>query len=91
MDTAEHMFSKCKELQRQLEPSTAESMADMLFEIGDEFTHKRNFEVAVKWLERAHDVIGEQAIEKLSPDAGELRLTIMQRLGWYFEEISYKN
>ena len=37
--------------------------------------------MAVRWLERAHDVLGSHELERFSMDAGQLRLTIMQSLG----------
>ncbi|KAF2199170.1 SPO22-domain-containing protein [Delitschia confertaspora ATCC 74209] len=80
MDTAEHMFSKIKQLHKKLEPSAAESLADLLYEMGKDFLKKGSYELAIRWLERAYDVLGEQHIEKLSPDAGELKLSIIQGL-----------
>jgi hypothetical protein len=81
MDTAEHMFAKCKELYRALTPSSAESLADLLYEIGKDSLTKRNYEGAIRWLERAHDVLGDQDMELLSPESGELRLSTMHSLG----------
>lgn len=80
MDTAEHMFAKCQQLSRVLTPVLAENLADLLYEIGKGILKKRNYELAVRWLERAHDVLGEQDLEMLSSEAGELRLSIMQSL-----------
>ncbi|KAF2463463.1 SPO22-domain-containing protein [Lindgomyces ingoldianus] len=80
MDTAEHMFSKTKQRNFALEPTTAESLADLLCEIGRDLLGRRNYELAVRWLERAHDMLGEQDLEILSSEAGELRLSIMQSL-----------
>lgn len=84
MDTAEHMFSKSKQINWALTPSAAENLADLLYEMGKDLLEKRNYELAVRWLERAYDVIGEQELEMLSPEAGELRLSIMQGIGSYF-------
>jgi hypothetical protein len=81
MDMAEHMFSKCKQLITALTPTTAESLADLMFEIGKDNLTKRNYETAVRWLERAHDLLGEQDLELLSPEAGELRLSTMHNTG----------
>jgi hypothetical protein len=83
MDTAEHMFAKCKQLTCALTPSTAESLADLLYEIGKDLLGKRNYELGIRWLERAHDMLGEQDLEVLSAEAGELRLSIMQSIGMY--------
>src|SRR5262245_57267664 len=82
MDTAEHMFTKCSQLKCGLTASTAESVADLLYEMGKGLSDKRNYELAVRWLERAHDVLEEQKLEMLSVEAGELRLSIMLSLGF---------
>jgi hypothetical protein len=81
MDMAEHMFSKCKQLITALMPTTAESLADLLYEVGKDCLTKRNYETAVRWLERAYDVLAEQDLELLSPEAGELRLSTMHSIG----------
>ncbi|KAF1940662.1 SPO22-domain-containing protein [Clathrospora elynae] len=80
MDTAEHMFAKCKQLTAALTPTTAENLADLLYEIGKGALTKRNYEVAARWLERAYDVLGEQDLGMLSPEVGELRLSTMQSI-----------
>jgi tetratricopeptide (TPR) repeat protein len=87
MDTAEHMFTKCKQLTRSVTPSTAESLADLLYEMGKALLEKRNYELAVRWLERAYDVLSDQNIEMLSSEAGELRLSIMLSMGLYHSYI----
>jgi TPR repeat protein len=81
MDTAEHMFAKSKQLSSEMNSSTAESLADLMYEMGRDMLRKRHYELAVRWLERAYDVLGEQDIEVLGPEAGELRLGIMQTIG----------
>jgi len=81
MDMAEHMFAKCKQIGGALAPDTAEDMADLSYEIGKQALTKRNYEAAVKWLERACDILGEQDLAMLSPEASELRLCIFQGLG----------
>ena len=81
MDMAEHMFSKCKQLMTALTSATAETLADLLYEIGKGALEKRNYEAASRWLERAYDVLGEQDLEMLSPEVGELRLSTMQSIG----------
>ena len=74
------MFSKCVIFGNQLDPATVESISDLLYEIGKDLLHQKQYELAVKWLERSHDVLGEQELEKLSADAGELKLSILQSL-----------
>jgi hypothetical protein len=81
MDTAEHMFTKCKQLTSALTPSTAETLADLLYEIGKDALTKRNYEVAARWLERAYDTLGEQDPDSLRPEVSELRLSAMQSIG----------
>jgi hypothetical protein len=81
MDTAEHMFAKCKKLTNALTPNSAEPLADLLFEIGKDSLTKRNYETAIRWLERAYDTLGELDMEMLSPEASELRLSTMHSIG----------
>lgn len=75
---AEHLYTKVSLTEQQLDPSTAESLADLLFEMGRELLGKRQFELAVKWLERAFHVLSSQELDKLSIDASELRTSIIQ-------------
>lgn len=81
MDMAEHMFTKCKQLATTFTPATAEKLADLFYEIGKDALTKRDYDVAVRWLERAHDELGEQDLDMLSPEIGELRLSTMQSIG----------
>lgn len=81
MDSAEHMFGKMRKLPGTLRHSTAESVADLLYEMGKDQLGKREYELAIRWLERAFDVLGEQDLEVLSSEAGELRQSIMQSIG----------
>lgn len=80
-DVAEHMFAKCKQLDYTPAPREAEDTADLLYEIGKQALIKRDYEVSVKWLERACNMLGEQDLGMLSSEAGELRLCMMQALG----------
>jgi hypothetical protein len=75
------MFARCKQLIGALTPDTAENLADLFYEIGKQALTTRNYEVAVSWLERAFNMLGEQDFGMLDPEAGELRLSIMQSLG----------
>jgi hypothetical protein len=83
MDTAEHMFIKCKQLTGDLTPSAAETLADLFYEIGKDSLNKQNCEAAITWLERAYDTLGEQGADLLSPEAIELRLSTMHRIGMH--------
>jgi hypothetical protein len=60
--------------------TSAEELADALYEIGKDLFTKKQYEVAVRWLGRAYDVLGQQDLSGLSDDAGELRLSVMQLL-----------
>jgi outer membrane protein assembly factor BamD (BamD/ComL family) len=81
MDTAEHMFAKCKQLSAAHTPTSAETLADLLYEIGKDNLTKRNYETATRWLERAYDALVDQDMEMLSPEASELRLSTMHSIG----------
>lgn len=81
MDTAEHMFVKCKQLDKAFTPTFVEGLADLLYEIGKDGLKKRNYESTIRWSERAYDLLGDQDMELLSPDAGELRLSTMHSIG----------
>ncbi|KAL5459232.1 hypothetical protein PMIN06_002899 [Paraphaeosphaeria minitans] len=80
LDTAEHMFMKCNQLSRCLTASLAESIADLLYEMGKDLLSKNDYEATTRWLERAYDILGEQSLEMLSAEAGELKLSIMQSI-----------
>ncbi|KAI4944815.1 hypothetical protein J4E91_008503 [Alternaria rosae] len=77
---AEHMFEKCKQIGKSFTSAITEQLADLLYEIGKAMLAKRDYEVATRWLERAFDVLGEQDLDMLTPEIGELRLCIMQSL-----------
>jgi hypothetical protein len=75
---AEHLYAKVSLIEHQLDPNTTESLADLLFEMGRELLAKKQFELAVKWLDRAFHVLSSQELDKLSIDASELRTSIIQ-------------
>ena len=81
---AEHMYAKCTQIGTNLYPDAAESVADLLYEIGKQALTKRNYEAATKWLGRSYVVLGEEDIGILSPEANELRLCVLQGLGRSF-------
>lgn len=66
-----------------LDPSAIESLADLMYEIGKDVFLKKDFESAVKWLERAHDALGTRDLERMSLDATELRCSVLHYLGVY--------
>ncbi|KAL7933348.1 meiosis protein SPO22/ZIP4 like domain-containing protein [Trichoderma chlorosporum] len=80
LDVAEHMFGKIDVLRSTLDPNSAEIIADTLQHIGFGLASKRNYEMAVKWLKRAYDLLNQQALDQLSAKGLELRLSICQGL-----------
>ncbi len=75
------MFRKASVMDKHLDPNIAESFADLLFEIGKDQLENKQYELAVRWLERSYDVLLEQDLERLSSDAGELRISIIEKTG----------
>ncbi|KAI0020392.1 meiosis protein SPO22/ZIP4 like-domain-containing protein [Xylariomycetidae sp. FL0641] len=80
MDVAEHVYSKMKEKKPDSDPTSAEKLADALFEVGKGLSAQKNFLLAAKWLQRAFEFINSQELEQLSREAIELRLAISQAL-----------
>lgn len=78
LDVPEHMLRKIGYPFTNVDPSLAENVADTFFDIGRSFLPNKEYQMAVKWLGRAYEVIDGQDIEKLSRDGVELRLTILQ-------------
>lgn len=78
---AEHMFAKCMQVKARLTCKIAENLADLVYEIGKHSLAKRNYEIALRWLERAYDILGDKDLDVLSSDVGELRLCTMHRIG----------
>jgi hypothetical protein len=79
-DVVEHMYQKAAHSLVAYDSILAEKLADVLYEIGKSLFARKEFEVSIRWLERAHDVLGDQELERLSDDATELRLSIMHLL-----------
>ncbi|TVY81885.1 Sporulation-specific protein [Lachnellula suecica] len=77
-DIAEHMYKNSKKLERVFDPHTAESLADVLYEMGKGLLDSHEYPMAARWLERAYEVLESQELEKLSMDANELRISIIQ-------------
>ena len=64
----------------KVDPSTAEIIADLYYEIGkDQISRSRPAE-ATKWLTKAHEVLSGQDIENLSSDASELQVSVMHSM-----------
>lgn len=80
LDLAEHMFTKAEANGRMLDAKSAEELADTLHEMGKDLFQNGHNEVAVRWLDRAHDILVSQELEQLSMDAADLKMSIMQTL-----------
>ena len=65
---------------QELEPSSAEGLADTLFEIGNSQVTESKWSDAIPWLEKAHDILAGQNLEVLSSDAGELQISVMHSM-----------
>ena len=65
---------------QSFEANTAESLADVLFEMGKDLLDKQQYPLAVKWLDRAYEVLNGQQLDQLSMDASDLRTSIIQNL-----------
>lgn len=72
------MYKKGHPIDQSLEPHYVEKLADVLYEIGKDMTAKKDFQMAVKWLDRAQEVINSHDLEQLSREALELRTAIIQ-------------
>lgn len=75
------MFAKCAQLKPALTANMAENLADLFYEIGKDALAKVNYDVALRWLERAYDVLEEKDLGLLSLEVGELRLSILHGIG----------
>ncbi|KAL5321709.1 hypothetical protein ACEPPN_009669 [Leptodophora sp. 'Broadleaf-Isolate-01'] len=77
---ADHMFAKSMAAKHMFDLPTAESLADVLYEMGSDLLTKQNYTMAIKWLERAEGVLDGQELDRLSMNASELRTSILQSL-----------
>ncbi|EXA54381.1 hypothetical protein FOVG_01849 [Fusarium oxysporum f. sp. pisi HDV247] len=80
LDVAEHMYAKAGDLLHNLDPSSAEHLADTFHGIGGDLLSRGDNEMALKWLRRALDLINDQALESLSTEGLELRISIHHEL-----------
>ena len=81
LDLAEHMFSKaCLSGAILADPVDAERFTDLLYEMGHDLLGRKRYEEAAKWLERAHHILTEQNVERLSADAEDLKLSVASSL-----------
>ena len=72
------MFNKANVSKRPIDPHTAESLSDVLYEMGRGLLEKREYQMAVTWLDRACGMLDCQEPDRLSADANELRISIIQ-------------
>ncbi|KAI0161279.1 SPO22-domain-containing protein [Xylariaceae sp. FL1272] len=80
MDVAEHLYNTIKKSMENGDIASVEKLSDALFEIGKHLAGKKNYPLAVKWLERSYEWINSRDIELLSRDTIELRLAVSQCL-----------
>ncbi|KAK0732676.1 meiosis protein SPO22/ZIP4 like-domain-containing protein [Apiosordaria backusii] len=80
LDVAEHMYTKAERLRSFLTRDYTERLADVLYEIGKSLSGKQDYKIAVKWLERANEVVNGLGIDQLTREGVELRLAILQGL-----------
>jgi hypothetical protein len=80
LGVAEQMYQKSMASQQLFKPGTAESLADVLYELGKDMLNKQQCSLAIKWLERSYKVLEKQELDRLSIDASELQTSIMQSL-----------
>jgi hypothetical protein len=76
------MYNKASFGDKELEPRIAENIADTLYEIGRGLLKEKQYELSAKWLERSHDILAGQDPEKLGENAGELRCSVLNGLGF---------
>ena len=58
------MYGKAQSLRHRLDPSTAECLAEVLYEVGQTFfEQKKNCAMAIKWFERAYDFLNTQVLD----------------------------
>jgi hypothetical protein len=77
---AEHMFKLSISSIQSFDSNTAENLADVLYEMGKDLLHRQHYPLAVKWLDRAYEVLDGQELGRLSMNASELRTSIIQTL-----------
>ncbi|KUJ18222.1 SPO22-domain-containing protein [Mollisia scopiformis] len=77
---AETMYQKSISSQHLFDPQTAESLADVIYEMGKDQLAKKDYPLASKWLDRSYKFLNLQELDKLSIDANELRISIIESL-----------
>lgn len=77
---AEHFYSKIS-VSRLLAFELIEDAADLFMEIGRDQARQKAHEDAVRWLQRAHDLVTARECGTQSPESEELSLSIGSSLG----------
>ncbi|KAK2802668.1 hypothetical protein FQN50_007276 [Emmonsiellopsis sp. PD_5] len=80
IDVAEHMYSKIDAACVKREPTAAESLAGVLYDIGKSMLGRGEHELAARWLQNSYETLCLHEIGRLSQDAGELRLSMLHGL-----------
>ncbi|GKT44533.1 uncharacterized protein ColSpa_04714 [Colletotrichum spaethianum] len=80
LTVAEFMYNKGHLQPQSLDPTSAEKMTEVLFEMGKDLSKRGDFPMAARWLERGYNTINAQDLGHLSRDAIELRLAVCQAL-----------
>lgn len=83
LDLAEHMFSKISTSDLEKNPSAAENLADLLYEIGNSILGSGQQHLASMWLKRSYDALSLHGLDAFSLGAGELRLCVLHALGQF--------
>jgi hypothetical protein len=74
------MFKKASGTHHLFRSEASEEFGDILYEIAKDLASRKQHELAVKWLQRALDVLSDQDVEHLSDDARELKMAAMHLL-----------
>ncbi|KAL8695174.1 MAG: hypothetical protein Q9218_000342 [Villophora microphyllina] len=77
LDLAEILLTRLSPKKSVIEAPVAESLADILLEIGRDQAAKHQYTLAIQWLEKARDILSSQIPESLSNDADELQSCIL--------------
>jgi hypothetical protein len=80
MDVAEHMYNQIDTALLREVSESGEELVDTFYRIGAAELQRQSLESAIKWLERAHDVLADLDIRGLSENAPNLRMCTMHML-----------
>ncbi|RGP64107.1 transcription factor [Fusarium longipes] len=80
LDVAEHMYKKSETLMQHIDSMSSERLADTFHCIGSELASKEDHDMALKWLQRALNLINAPGPERLSTEGLDLRISIYHEL-----------